>query len=57
MKPFAEKIFLIEIISQIKGARRALDQLRKSISDEDIQDICGSQTIEPALMQLEASFP
>src|SRR5271167_408026 len=34
MKPFAEKIFLIEIISQIKGARRALDQLRKAISDE-----------------------
>jgi hypothetical protein len=34
MKPFAEKIFLIEIINRIKGAPRALDRLRQATRDE-----------------------
>jgi len=34
MKSFSEKIFLIEIISQIHGARRAIERLRAATRDE-----------------------
>jgi hypothetical protein len=33
MKPFAEKIFLMEVISQIAGAGRALERLRQATKE------------------------
>jgi hypothetical protein len=34
MNPFTEKIFLIEIISQIAGAKRALERLRQATKEK-----------------------
>ena len=58
MTPFAERIFLVEIVKQIEGARRALCRLKRASREgnteavyDDVADFCGHAALVSKILR------